>query len=201
MIISHKFRFIFIKTIKTAGTSIEVYLSPHCSADDVLTPIDPPMTGHQPRNHGRLFNHVSAWTLRRALPQDTWDSYFKFCVERNPWDKTISDYCMVNHRHGGRYSLQDYLERGRFARSWEQYTDADNRTLLVDRVLRYERLDQELGKVFGELGVPWAGSLNVRAKSEYRKDRRHYREWYDDDQRNVIAGAFADEIREFGYEF
>ena len=39
MIISHKHRFIFIKTRKTAGTSIEIFLSQFCDKDDILTPI------------------------------------------------------------------------------------------------------------------------------------------------------------------
>ena len=48
MIISHKYRFIFVKTRKTAGTSVEAYLSQHCGDSDVLTPIHPPLPGHVP---------------------------------------------------------------------------------------------------------------------------------------------------------
>jgi hypothetical protein len=201
MIISHKYKFIFIKTVKTAGTSVEVYLSPHCGPRDILTPIQPPVEGHQPRNAGGFYHHFSAWGARQAVPEEIWDSYYKFCVERNPWDKTISDYGMAHHRSGGKLDFQTYLNLGRFCNSWELYTDNDDKTILVDEVLRYERLNEELGRVFERLGVPWAGQLEIFAKSQFRQDRRPYREWYSEKQKQRIAAAFAREIREFGYEF
>jgi hypothetical protein len=200
MIISHKFRFIFIKTIKTAGTSIETYLSPFCGPDDVLTPVVPVEAGHDPRNFEGYRNHLSAWEIRRKLDPAIWSSYFKFCVERNPWDKTVSDFCMANVRAGSRYQFDDYFQRGRFCRSWELYTDEDG-SLLVDRVLRYEKLNQELGEVLGQLGVPWPGELNIRAKSTFRRDRRPYQEWYTAEQAAIIQQVFAEEIRAFGYVF
>ena len=201
MIISHKYRFIFIKTIKTAGTSIEVYLSPHCGPGDILTPIEPPEEGHQPRNANGFYNHYSAWGLKQQLPGEIWSSYFKFCVERNPWDKVISMYSMINHRNAGRVSFDQFMNARRLQSSWQLYTDEDDRSLLVDRVLRYESLDEELGAVFRELGVPWEGQLSIRAKSGYRTDRRPFQDWYNEEQRDMVARAFANEIREFGYEF
>lgn len=39
MIASRKHNFIFIKTMRTAGTSVELALSPHCEPEDVITPI------------------------------------------------------------------------------------------------------------------------------------------------------------------
>ena len=201
MIISHTFRFIFIKTIKTAGTSIEVYLSPHCGPGDILTPVQPPEEGHQPRNAEGFYNHFSAWGVRQAVPPEIWNSYFKFCVERNPWDKVVSDYSMIRHRSGGRVSFEEYIRHGRFPKSWELYTDQDNRTLLVDEVLRWERLDEQLGEVFTRLGVPWDGALNVHAKSGYRADRKPSAEWYDERQKARVAQAFRQEIEQFGYEF
>lgn len=38
MIVSHKYKFIFIKTAKTAGTSTEIALSRICGPDDIITP-------------------------------------------------------------------------------------------------------------------------------------------------------------------
>ena len=41
MIISLKNKFIFIKTEKTAGASIEIALSKYCGPNDIVTPISP----------------------------------------------------------------------------------------------------------------------------------------------------------------
>lgn len=66
MIISHRYRFIFLKTRKTGGTSVEIALSPFCSADDIITPIAPPdealraSLGYPgPRNTEIAFRHYS----------------------------------------------------------------------------------------------------------------------------------------------
>ena len=37
MIISHSKKFIFLRTIKTASSSIEIFLSQFCDKDDILT--------------------------------------------------------------------------------------------------------------------------------------------------------------------
>ena len=41
MILSRKFRFIFIKGRKVGGTSVEMALSTICGPDDIVTPITP----------------------------------------------------------------------------------------------------------------------------------------------------------------
>ena len=41
MIASHAHRFVFVKTRKTAGTSLEIALSRHCGPADIVTRISP----------------------------------------------------------------------------------------------------------------------------------------------------------------
>jgi hypothetical protein len=201
MIISHKHRFIFIKTFKTAGTSIEIFLSSQCGAEDVVTPVLPHVEPHVPRNHEGFQAHMPASQIRPKVSREVWDGYFKFCVERNPWDKTLSHYHMMNYRAGGTLSFDDYLAREPLPVSFPLYTEAGGSVILVDRILRYEALQAELAQVFGRLGIPFDGSLNVRAKSEYRQDRRPYREVYTETQRQRVEEAFAWEIRTHGYQF
>ena len=44
MIVSHKHKFIFIKTMKTAGTSIEAFLASYCEGRDIVTFLVPRMS-------------------------------------------------------------------------------------------------------------------------------------------------------------
>src|SRR5690349_14931194 len=129
MIISHKHKFSFVKTVKTAGTSIEGFLSQHCCPYDVRSPIVPPLERHERRNYWgpvhplseilrlpfgpisawrhissqrqRFYSHMPAWLVRLRVPAMIWTRYFKFCVDRNPWDKVLSHYHMTAHRQGG----------------------------------------------------------------------------------------------------
>src|SRR6266480_7687257 len=228
MIISHKYKFIFIKTAKTGGTSIEVFLSKQCGPMDIVTPIAPPIEGHQPRNYQgfinptpeiidrpakllsalrrtlnsreKFYNHMPASLVEKRVPAKVWNNYFKFCVERNPWDKVLSHYHMHAAREGGSLSLDEYLARGRFPINYFRYTDRSGK-IIVDRILRYENLLTELGKIFSQLKIPFEGTLGVQAKSEYRTDRRPYQEIFNDQQRRIVEKAFAKEIELHGYRF
>ena len=71
----------------------------------------------------------------------------------------------------------------------------------MDRVLRYENLLAELSEVFSQLRIPFDGKLGVKAKSEYRTDRRPYQQVFNEAQRRIVENAFAKEIELHGYSF
>jgi hypothetical protein len=230
MIISHKYRFIFIKTKKTAGTSIEVFLSQHCGANDVLTPIFPQVEHHHARNyaslwnpipelvhaqgHGkkdilknvlhrkRFYNHMPAHLVCDRISRKVWNEYYKFSIERNPWDKVLSHYHMMNQREQDSLSFDEYLQQGRltYCLNYPLYTNADGE-LMLDTIITYESLNDGLGAIFQKLGIPFDGRLSVTAKSKHRKTRQHYREVLTPQQKSTIETVFAKEIAMHGYEF
>ena len=203
-------------------------MSQHCGPDDIVTPIEPYVEPHVARNHRGLwnpvpeimakkakgirrdmrnflklrkfYNHIPAFSVEKRLPKRVWNEYFKFCVERNPWDKTLSDYHMMKDRSAGDLSLDDYLHNGRFCLNYPKYTDLSG-NLMVDRVIKYESLMEELGEVFTQVGVPFTGTLGVKAKGEHRTNRAAYQDVLSSAQSEVIAGAFRREIDMHGYVY
>ena len=138
MIISHSRRFIFVKTYKTAGSSLEVALSKYCDKGDILTPLDDDeeakrraLSGLGAQNYGkaaqryrledlawlasrrkrveRYNEHSAAWQIRRMIGEEIWGSYFTFTIVRNPYDRCLSRFY---------YSKKVLEDRGK-GRPWD----------------------------------------------------------------------------------
>jgi sulfotransferase famil protein len=230
MIISHEYKYIFIKTNKTAGTSIEIALSKFCGPRDVITPIVPedeetrrelgyrgpqnywaPISDYSLRELARwvlrsarkrrYYNHISAREIRTHLSPEVWNSYYKFCFERNPWDRMISYYywrCKTEPRPTISEFIDSEVALMLKRRGHDLYT-VDGQ-IVVDRICRFENLVEEMDAVRLQIGIPEPLEL-PRTKTKYRQDKRSYREILGEQDRAKIAALFKDEIELLGYEF
>lgn len=230
LIISHKYRFIFLKSSKTAGTSMEIALSRFCGDQDIITPLGAenesmrsrlkypghrncgaPVRDYRLRDVARLlvrrqrklrfYNHIPAAEIRNYIGEKIWNDYFKFCFERNPWDRVISWYywrCQSEPRP----TLSEFIESDALytlkQNGFDLYT-IDGQ-IAVDRIFLFENLGEELENLREILGFPETPRL-PNAASAYRKDHRHYRDVLSPDQKERIGRIFSNEINMFGYEF
>ncbi len=250
-IISHKHKFIFLKTRKTASGSLEIALGRLCGPEDRLCPTsdgkefgvleqnnqkgighiglkdwgnflgsmaknilkngnpDIPYSFHKMRRIIKS-SHFNAGNLRQVCQPEIWDSYYKFCFERNPFDRLVSFYHWRIKKFAEPPSFRDFalsiIEGDKQRISKLKATNFSNRPfyeidgkIVVDRVCRFEDLEREMKDFFALKGLPWEGEL-PHTKKGFRP-RRDYREYYDEELRQKCEQAFAFELKHFGYTF
>lgn len=234
MIVSHQHKFIFVKTMKTAGSSLELYLHPFCHGSDIATPLKFPFDEEestalvqncsyihpllakdearlnrfekralsQYRENGEgFYEDMSAWEARLALGRDVFARYFKFCVVRNPFDRVISHFFFRHKRLGLNLDFDEYLEAGVYLLNDHIYLDWQTDELLMNRVARYETLEDDLKEIFDLLGIPFEHGLNIYKKSQFRDEETHYRRFLKPRHVEKIKEIYAKELSLFDYVY
>jgi hypothetical protein len=207
-IISFSHNFIFIKTHKTAGTSIEVHLGQECADQDIVTPIYPENPTHTPRNYmtedgaTTFYNHMPALQIREQCPS-SFERLYNFGFERHPVDKCLSDFAMLlnspfHHKEENPTTWEKYLERGRFPIDTSLYTDEDGR-LIIDKIYKYEEITGAFDDITAKTGIR-NRALTTVEKSGFRYNVPTLSEvMASADQRNLIRQAFESTLRFVDY--
>ncbi len=228
MIISHRHKYIYFKTRKTASTSLEIALSKYAGPEDVITDISPEdekmradlgyrgmQNFHLPlrsydrkawkelllhRKTQKYTNHTPAKKIQRHVPPEIWNSYFKFTLERNPYDKAVSAYFWRTRDMDPKPSIREFLatvEKKRIA-NFEIYSIKGQ--VVADYVGRYETLAESIEEIRLRIGLPEPLQM-PQAKSQFRSDTRSYRELLGPDERAMVENLCREEIETFGYRF
>ena len=102
MLISHKHNFIYLKTTKTASTSIEALFEPLCMYDDDYEPShsreqyvsEKGIVGKRGLDvsNAEWYNHMPASELRQKIGPEKFEEYHKFTSIRNPFSKEVSRF-------------------------------------------------------------------------------------------------------------
>ncbi|MCF6377523.1 hypothetical protein L2K70_07885 [Nocardioides KLBMP 9356] len=207
MICSHAHRFVFVKTRKTAGTSLEIALSRHCGPDDIVTRISPAdeelrvaAGGVPPQNDDTdpsSYAHMGARRVIQVIGRETWDDYFTFAVERNPFDVVASSWRYSSRKPSFTKTFAEFVRTprrlDRLALNERLYRLGGE--VVVDRVYRYEELPAAIADISARLG------LDLDLPHAKQGSGPHYRELYGPGDAEIVAARFARTIREFGYEF
>lgn len=197
MLISHAHRFIFIKTVKTAGTSIEGFLEPYCCPPGHVVEHWTPtlvssfgIVGRRwPQNDREdygFYNHMPATEIRSRVPE--FDTYTRITSVRNPYDRAISQFHYIHeflppmgqipleeaihlHKQGKDNSLKalflNFLHG--FSYNEEDLLCIDGK-LAVEHWIRYESIIHDLEKLVTSLALPLQRSVS-EALPRFKQNR------------------------------
>ena len=157
------------------------------------------------RRHG-LSPHAGAARVKRYVGDRVWGDYEKFCVVRNPLDRSVSQFFWTAANRGWEDAathfhvrFDEFLQSNDFRRLNEKGRDvyAIDGRVVANRVLRFETLEQDLGRTMRDLGIDTPLEL-TRFKSTQRP-KGDFAAMLNDRQRQVIRDTFAFDIEHFGY--
>lgn len=168
--------------------------------------------------------HFTARELRDIHGGAVWDSCFKFSFVRNPWDRLVSWWSMIDNARPyvdraqppnaffgyvieRAASFEDFLLRcddeivdldGRknIFRNQIDYLTDDDRAIVVDYVGRFERLQESFDEISRRLGRASVALARTNASQH-----APYAEYYTPAMADIVARRYARDIAHFGYRF
>jgi hypothetical protein len=197
--ISHDLHCIFVHIQKTGGSSVRQALQ---------------MAQHD------VDKHRFARELRIGYGEVYWRSYFKFAFVRNPWDRLVSWWRMIERNAAAKRPMNGFqrfiLSRASTFEQFlsncdEEYHDHDGSKwifrnqidyisdasgITVDFVGRFERLQDDFAMISSRLGLPSLRIPHVNSSAH-----KHYSAYYSAETGRLVAARFARDIEAFGYSF
>lgn len=217
MLVSHRKQFIYTKTMKTGGTSVESYFEPYCMAEGAWslshgreeTVSESGIIGQRSSVGAgvRWWNHMPAQLIREQLGEEVWDRYFKFCVVRNPFEKVLSFFFHERRRQPpATFVGETVIEQfNHWVLTTSAPSDRDTYAIggrvVMDCVMRHESLTGDLQRVCAQLGLPWRPEVLPTFKAGIRPPEATVQGFYGAAARQRVAASYAFEFETFGYEW
>ena len=207
--ISTAYKYIFIHIPKTGGTSIESLLrTPDC----IWTSTTPFFINKQHITHPQ---HFTLSEVEKILPANHFESFLKFSIVRNPWDRMLSYWSMINTSPRQPtplkgLSFKDFVCK--YLRGLIPGAARDDwHVLSANKVMSaYEDVFQtEVGLAFDvadmEVMLPClCDYLGIEEVTLPRKNvtvHKHFSEYYDNYMQYIVRELYKEDINIFGYEF
>ncbi|MGR3503042.1 hypothetical protein [Pseudaestuariivita sp.] len=201
VLVSHSHAFIFLKSRKTAGTSVEMALEPFCrpagarvvekthtriTVQGVVGQRKVP-TAKLTKADARWYHHMPARKVAEQIGPEIWERYAKITSVRNPYARMVSYYFWLALRDGGGVPEGWQAQREDFATFVaSDYWQADagivstDTGLAVTHAVRQEHIEGDLLKLADHLALD-KGRITVPTTKFTRDhpDRKPVPEYFD----------------------
>lgn len=218
MILSEKYKFIFVHIPKTAGMSVTDAFGKYGRPRNrsFLRSLSRRFPNVEPSSKAHFRVHDPASFMSSKLTRPVFDEFLSFSVIRNPYDHAVSHYEYMKQfrikqtaKKVGQMNFLDYLRYrqqkpfGRdtiFARLPNQcyYLKESTGAFLVRRLIRFENLTTELELLAKELQLP-DFQLKHTNKTKSRSDKRQFLDYYDSETEKLVRQIYAEDFEKLGY--
>ena len=160
--------------------------------------------------YNKLPVHAKSEEFRQYITPNIYDKLYSFCVVRNPWDWQFSIYnfALKTKKHFRHEFFKKLVSFDSYIR-WRCSNDGPfelqsdfikdkNGNLLVNKIIKFENLDNDFNTVLEELGLP---SLKLSKMRSVSQRRNSYKDSYDDELINLVSEKFSTDIKLFDYSF
>ena len=214
MIISPGRSYIFVHIPKTGGTSMALALEGRVMKDDILIGDTPKAKRRRKRLEGaktvgRLWKHSTLADIDGLISPEEIDRAFVFTLVRNPWDRMVSYYHWLQAQtfEPPAVNLAKEVDFSTFlnapatqaamrAAPYRHYvTDAKGQER-CDAFIRLEHLETDGAPLWKHLGFRL--DLPVHNRSNRESD---YRQYYSQDDSDLVKSLFDHDIARFGYAY
>lgn len=205
--ISHEYKCIYIRSTRTASTSIIQTLGNLWSLgndDDICLTNDGKKWFNE--SEKRRFNgHFTANQVKSIVKKNIWKNYFKFSSIRNPWDRIVSLYFWriekdpifrTHIKSFDEFVLTNNFSNRGGPRLIDFCCDEKGKNL-VDYCIRYEYLQKDFKKALKKFNYDFKGELIHSGSSEHE----YYRNYYNSKTKDIIYDYYKKDIKLFKYEF
>jgi hypothetical protein len=217
MLVSHKHKFIYIKSIKTAGTSTEIFLEPYCVTNVLeshgreMIQTNEGIIGTRMNQHlaeiSEFYNHMPPYKIKNSIGEETFNSYTKIINIRNPFDMMVSHYYFkptFDLYSRVEMSFEDYLLKTNVVEDLsKKYRDLMyiEDEFIVDEIVRFENLEEDIFKLLDKLELP----SPKRELGEYKKNKRRpdkdWKKMYSNETKELVEKHFKFYMDLFNYSF
>jgi hypothetical protein len=218
MLVSHRYKFIYTKTVKTGSTSVESYFERFCFPDGQWEQLHhreayestDGIVGYRGLasdvTFRKWYNHMSAALIRERLGEKIWNTSFKFCVIRDPFEKAISAFEHFGRDHFPLSAPGIVTEQERFLHWLKEIGPPIDRDkymidgqVCIDDFIRYETLYVDIERICVRLRLPWDPSLLPFFKRGMRRQTAQISNLYTPAAIDLVARLYDFEINHFDY--